>query len=162
MTPHTGSMGQIVLCLGLTSTGSTGYNHRSYHEDSLRNRRVIVRSNGRRPNSNKKKAWFSSMYAEQQLPCADCGTEFPFSAAEQQFYAEKGFQPPKRCRSCRQAAKAGGGQSRGGAGRPAGGAARGDRQMYDATCASCGVSTQVPFQPSGAKPVYCRDCFRRA
>ncbi|RZI80010.1 MAG: ABC transporter permease, partial [Rubrivivax sp.] len=28
---------------------------------------------------------------------------------EQQFYAEKGFQPPKRCRNCRQAAKAGGG-----------------------------------------------------
>lgn len=99
------------------------------------------------------------MSTEQTLNCASCGTEFAFSAAEQQFYAEKGFQPPKRCRACRQAAKADGGSRPAGGGRPAGG--RGDRPMYDATCASCGVSTQVPFQPSGAKPVYCRDCFRR-
>jgi CxxC-x17-CxxC domain-containing protein len=104
------------------------------------------------------------MYTEQSLKCADCGTEFPFSAAEQQFYAEKGFQPPKRCRSCRQAAKAGGGsQGRSGGARPGGpGGRTGDRPMYDAQCAACGVQTQVPFQPSGAKPVYCRDCFRRA
>jgi CxxC-x17-CxxC domain-containing protein len=32
--------------------------------------------------------------------------------------------------------------------------------MYDAVCAGCGVQTQVPFQPTGAKPVYCRDCFQ--
>jgi CxxC-x17-CxxC domain-containing protein len=31
--------------------------------------------------------------------------------------------------------------------------------MHDATCASCGVSTQVPFRPSGDRPVYCRDCY---
>lgn len=36
----------------------------------------------------------------------------------------------------------------------------GDREMHDATCSSCGKSCQVPFRPTGAKPVYCSDCFR--
>ena len=31
------------------------------------------------------------MYTEQMLICADCGAEFPFTVAEQEFYAEKGF-----------------------------------------------------------------------
>jgi CxxC-x17-CxxC domain-containing protein len=31
--------------------------------------------------------------------------------------------------------------------------------MHEATCATCGVQTQVPFRPSGDRPVYCRDCF---
>jgi CxxC-x17-CxxC domain-containing protein len=32
--------------------------------------------------------------------------------------------------------------------------------MFDAVCASCGVTTQVPFRPSNDRPVYCRDCFQ--
>lgn len=35
-----------------------------------------------------------------------------------------------------------------------------DREMHDATCSSCGKSCQVPFRPTGAKPVFCSDCFR--
>ena len=35
------------------------------------------------------------------------------------------------------------------------------RQMYDAVCASCGVSCKVPFEPRNDRPVYCSDCFRR-
>ncbi len=35
----------------------------------------------------------------------------------------------------------------------------GDRQMFDATCDECKNRCQVPFQPSGGKPVYCSDCF---
>jgi CxxC-x17-CxxC domain-containing protein len=31
--------------------------------------------------------------------------------------------------------------------------------MHTTTCAACGVETQVPFRPSGDRPVYCRDCF---
>jgi CxxC-x17-CxxC domain-containing protein len=36
--------------------------------------------------------------------------------------------------------------------------------MFSATCSSCGREAQVPFRPSGTKPVYCSDCFttRRA
>jgi len=32
--------------------------------------------------------------------------------------------------------------------------------LFDATCAECGKQTQVPFKPSGNRPVYCRDCFK--
>ena len=28
------------------------------------------------------------------------------------------------------------------------------------TCADCGKTAQVPFQPTGSRPVYCNDCFR--
>jgi len=30
-----------------------------------------------------------------------CGTEFVFTAGEQTFYADKGYNEPKRCSSCR-------------------------------------------------------------
>jgi CxxC-x17-CxxC domain-containing protein len=33
--------------------------------------------------------------------------------------------------------------------------------MFSATCTSCGKEAQVPFQPSGDKPVYCSDCFQQ-
>lgn len=35
----------------------------------------------------------------------------------------------------------------------------GSSNMYDAVCAECGKACQVPFRPSGDKPVYCSDCF---
>jgi CxxC-x17-CxxC domain-containing protein len=31
--------------------------------------------------------------------------------------------------------------------------------MYAATCANCGRTTEVPFRPTGERPVFCRDCF---
>ncbi len=33
-------------------------------------------------------------------------------------------------------------------------------KMYDATCSKCGEECQVPFKPTGSKPVYCNDCFK--
>ena len=33
------------------------------------------------------------------------------------------------------------------------------REMFEAVCANCGKTASVPFRPSGAKPVYCSDCF---
>ena len=57
----------------------------------------------------------------------------------------------------------GGGSSFGGGGSSFGGGGGGfgapRREMFDAVCAECGKETQVPFQPSGSRPVYCRDCF---
>jgi CxxC-x17-CxxC domain-containing protein len=32
-------------------------------------------------------------------------------------------------------------------------------EMFPATCASCGKPCEVPFRPTGERPVYCRDCF---
>lgn len=35
----------------------------------------------------------------------------------------------------------------------------GPKEMHQATCAACHKSCEVPFRPTGDKPVYCRDCF---
>ena len=35
------------------------------------------------------------------------------------------------------------------------------RQLYNVTCADCGKQTQVPFKPTGDRPVYCRDCYMK-
>lgn len=32
-------------------------------------------------------------------------------------------------------------------------------QMHQATCDECQKSCEVPFRPTGERPVYCRDCF---
>lgn len=32
--------------------------------------------------------------------------------------------------------------------------------MHKATCASCGKICEVPFRPTGSKPVYCKDCYQ--
>ena len=37
--------------------------------------------------------------------------------------------------------------------------ARSDRPMHRAVCASCGNECEVPFRPSGDRPVYCSRCF---
>ncbi len=33
--------------------------------------------------------------------------------------------------------------------------------MHEATCSDCGKTCQVPFRPTGDKPVFCRDCFAK-
>jgi|GEM_PF-1183383 CxxC-x17-CxxC domain-containing protein len=44
---------------------------------------------------------------------------------------------------------------------------RGDRdggfsnRGFKAICAECGQSCEIPFKPSGDRPVYCRDCFSK-
>ncbi|WP_021169997.1 hypothetical protein SOV_21130 [Sporomusa ovata DSM 2662] len=94
------------------------------------------------------------MFQDKILTCRDCGVEFVFSASEQEFYAEKGFtNDPSRCPECRAARKRQGGYNGNS------GSSRPQREMYDAICAECGAKTQVPFRPSGDRPVYCRDCF---
>ena len=92
-------------------------------------------------------------YTDRSLTCQDCGQSFSFTADDQEFFAQKGYTDPKRCPSCRQARKAerGGGGGGGGYGSP--------RQLFPAVCAECGQDTEVPFEPRGDRPVYCRDCF---
>jgi CxxC-x17-CxxC domain-containing protein len=34
-------------------------------------------------------------------------------------------------------------------------------EMFQAVCASCGKSCEVPFRPNGKKPVYCKECFAK-
>ena len=100
---------------------------------------------------------------DRTLTCADCGQEFVFTASEQQFYADRGFSDPRRCRDCRAARKASmgsGDQSMGGYG-GGGYRERRPREMFEATCSNCGKPAMVPFRPTSGKPVYCDDCFSR-
>jgi len=94
-------------------------------------------------------------YQDKSLQCSDCGATFTFGTEEQEFFHSKGYtNEPKRCPTCREARKSerysnGGGSSYGSR-----------RQMFPAVCAACGKDTEVPFQPRGDRPVYCRECFQ--
>jgi CxxC-x17-CxxC domain-containing protein len=35
------------------------------------------------------------------------------------------------------------------------------RPMYQITCADCKKDSEIPFKPSGDRPVYCKECFAR-
>ncbi len=35
----------------------------------------------------------------------------------------------------------------------------GPRKMYPAKCADCGKDTQVPFEPTEGRPVYCSEDY---
>ena len=88
------------------------------------------------------------MYEDKTLVCKECGSEFVFTAGEQEFYAEKGFvNEPKRCKACRDAKK--------------GSAPKPEREMFIATCASCGGEAKVPFEPKEGRAVYCSECFAK-
>jgi hypothetical protein len=39
------------------------------------------------------------------LKCKDCGAEFEVSVGEQDWYAKKGWELPKRCKDCRAVAR---------------------------------------------------------
>lgn len=103
-------------------------------------------------------------YSDRSLVCADCNAAFTFTVSEQEFFESKGFtSDPRRCPECRAARKASRGDGGGGYGNRGGGGGgyqREERVMHDAVCAECGKNTQVPFVPTGSRPVYCSDCFR--
>jgi CxxC-x17-CxxC domain-containing protein len=92
-------------------------------------------------------------FQDKSIQCSDCGATFTFSAEDQEFFRSKGYtNEPKRCPECRRTRKIERNTNSGyGA----------LRQMFPATCAECGKSTEVPFQPNGYKPVYCNDCYRK-
>jgi len=96
-------------------------------------------------------------YEDKNLTCVECQSTFVFSADDQSFHAEKGYTDPKRCTSCRAARRNGGG----GGGYGGGGYGGGQREMHPAVCAQCNKDTEVPFLPTGDRPVYCSDCFSK-
>jgi CxxC-x17-CxxC domain-containing protein len=96
-------------------------------------------------------------FQDKSLQCADCGTAFTFSAAEQEFFQSKGYtNEPKRCPTCRQSRKT----ERYGSGGGSGGGYK-PRQMFPAVCAECGKETEVPFEPREGRPVYCSECYSK-
>jgi len=105
-------------------------------------------------------------FVDKTLMCRDCSQNFTFTAGEQEFYANKGLQnDPVRCPSCRSVRKSSQrtepdeGYVRYGVFASFGG--RTPRQMHPATCADCGMMTEVPFQPRGDRPVYCSACYSK-
>ena len=73
------------------------------------------------------------MYEDKTLVCKECGQEFVFTAGEQEFYAERGFQnEPQRCKACRDARK---------------NAARGPREYFTALAEAA---------PGGRRFFFCR------
>jgi CxxC-x17-CxxC domain-containing protein len=105
-------------------------------------------------------------YVDKTVSCRDCGQAFVFSGGEQEFHASKGFtNEPGRCPDCRASRRSDRGGGSGGyssgsyGGSGGGGYGRQEREMFSATCSSCGQEARVPFQPRGDKPVYCSNCF---
>ncbi len=91
------------------------------------------------------------MYDKKQMfraTCANCGNkcEVPFKPSGDK---------PVLCRECFGNKNQGRGDRQGRSGD------RGDRRMHQATCAKCGQNCEVPFRPSGDKPVYCSNCFSK-
>jgi CxxC-x17-CxxC domain-containing protein len=99
-------------------------------------------------------------FQDKSIQCSDCGTTFTFSAEEQEQFASRGYtNDPKRCPSCRQARKA---RQYGNNGNGYGnGSYRSPRQMFRVKCSECGKDTEVPFEPTNGRPVYCSDCYRK-
>jgi len=122
--------------------------------------------------------------AEQAIHCVECDTSFTFSIAEQVFYAERGVRPPVNCPDCRARKRAErhgdaikacespatsllwndsfntfNGSASNSSPTPRRGTRPAPRLMFQAVCSSCGKKAEVPFEPRGGRPVYCRECF---
>jgi len=85
-----------------------------------------------------------------QATCSECGNacSVPFKPTGSK---------PVFCSNCF-GKKEGGGNNRferRGSDRPS----FGDKQMFKATCDKCHEPCEVPFKPTGDKPVFCNNCF---
>ncbi len=105
-------------------------------------------------------------FTDKTITCRDCGQPFVWTASEQEFYQSRGFEnEPVRCRDCRNRRKSERGVSAmatsSSVGMGNGNGSRRAREMFPAVCDECGKQTQVPFQPTSGKPVYCSECFER-
>ena len=88
-----------------------------------------------------------SMY---RVTCSDCGKdcEVPFKPTGDK---------PVFCSDCfRNKGKL---ESRGFSGRKSGRFDSSEKRMHKAICDKCGKDCQVPFRPTGGKPIYCSECF---
>ncbi len=83
------------------------------------------------------------MYEDKTLTCKACGKQFVFSANEQAFFAEKGFQQePTRCKECRAKQRQ----------------EKASRTTI-ITCSNCGKKETVTFQVAYPDHLLCDDCF---
>jgi CxxC-x17-CxxC domain-containing protein len=86
-------------------------------------------------------------FVDRELQCVECLATFTFSASEQQFFRDKGFEnDPKRCKVCKAQHK------------------KGIRKAVETRvkCSECGIDTTVPFKLVQNRAALCRTCFRKA
>lgn len=84
-------------------------------------------------------------FEDKTLACKDCGKDFIWTAGEQKFYADKGFEnSPTRCTDCRKQRKR---------------EKKTGQEFYPIVCKECGKAGQVPFQPRDPNSLLCADCF---
>jgi CxxC-x17-CxxC domain-containing protein len=96
-----------------------------------------------------------SEFQDSEIICIDCGNVFIWTQGEQQFFYDKGLKnPPKRCKSCKQAKN-----DRIAAVTVAQTSGIKQKIEVKVNCTKCNVQTTVPFYPSQGRPVYCRSCF---
>jgi CxxC-x17-CxxC domain-containing protein len=96
---------------------------------------------------------------EKTIKCFDCNNNFVFSVAEQEAFLAKGHtNAPKRCPACRDARKAR--QIKSGNYKVVQPGFRTELKLFPAVCATCGKTTEVPFEPKAGRPVFCRDCYQ--
>ncbi|MGB3308019.1 MAG: zinc-ribbon domain containing protein [Thermomicrobiales bacterium] len=85
-------------------------------------------------------------FVDKSLSCRDCGTQFIWTAGEQQFYKTRALiNIPARCPKCRAERKAK-------LGLPS-------STMTEVVCVKCNQPTTVPFVPRNGNPVYCSTCL---
>ena len=86
-------------------------------------------------------------FVDRDVLCVSCGLEFVFSAAEQEFFHEKGFiNEPKHCKQCKAKREGGKGQR---------------RTETHVTYSECGSSTTVPFKPTQGQTSNVQNVFRK-
>ena len=82
--------------------------------------------------------------------CSECGQdcEVPFKPTGDK---------PVFCSNCFRGKD--GNDSRGSRRRDSRGFNSGEKKMFEVICNKCGKECEVPFRPTGDKPVYCSQCF---
>lgn len=88
-------------------------------------------------------------YRDTTITCRDCEKTFIFTAKQMAEIKKRGFNIPNRCPECHQNRTARRRYNR-----------SQDVQTYPATCSKCGKDTELPFNPTSGKPVYCEECFK--
>jgi hypothetical protein len=99
---------------------------------------------------------------DKTIVCKDCGRSFIFRADEQDFFAQKGYSEPTRCKDCRAARKNSAGASNGRAPRAGSPAGRfSDRRIVPGNLRVLREANAGALQTEEDRPVYCSDCFSK-
>ena len=92
-------------------------------------------------------------FEDKSVQCAECGSMFAFTAAEQEYFQSRGYdRNPRLCLSCRKKNQTDpiGNRKAVFAGR-----------MFPAKCALCGRQIELTFDPSTKPLVYCTSCYSK-